>query len=264
MLDLARLSPEARRVVEPAAQIYIEHTDPWFVGLVMHGSALKGGYIPRSSDVDLMLYLKRDAFAPEGHLSFDLAARIQLDLCRVSPAPFRYIQCYAYNADAPSQAIGPIPGAYHVLAGRLPVPEATPEQLVQEAHRFFAHLDPAAQEAADAKVCIMHGDGRLDRNVRYLSTVVSPVAHHVLSLLLPDAAAAWRLPKPEAIPMLPDPLRSVTVRYYEAVRTHYDGGEQVATGINLLRQGHVLLRAAKAWYNVREGLPPDYGREKSI
>ncbi len=48
---------EARVIVEAAAAIYLRHTQPWFIGLVVHGSALKGGFIPGCSDIDFQLFL---------------------------------------------------------------------------------------------------------------------------------------------------------------------------------------------------------------
>ena len=53
MLDVSRVTPEARPIVEKAAAVYLKHTASWFVGLVIHGSAMKGGFIPGCSDVDL-------------------------------------------------------------------------------------------------------------------------------------------------------------------------------------------------------------------
>lgn len=61
-IDLSRFTPEARLIVEQAAKVYIEHTRPWFVGLIVHGSAVKGGFIPGCSDIDLHLYLDKAAF----------------------------------------------------------------------------------------------------------------------------------------------------------------------------------------------------------
>jgi hypothetical protein len=62
MLNLSPLTPEARPIVEAAAAIYLRHFQPWFVGLVVHGSALKGGFLPGCSDIDLLLFLDRQAF----------------------------------------------------------------------------------------------------------------------------------------------------------------------------------------------------------
>jgi hypothetical protein len=95
MIDVASLVPEAREIVRASAQIYFEHTRPWFVGLLIHGSALKGGFIPGCSDIDFKLYLHDGAFQANGDLRFDLSLAIQRDLSRIDPAPFQYIQCYA-------------------------------------------------------------------------------------------------------------------------------------------------------------------------
>ncbi|MFQ5795285.1 MAG: hypothetical protein ACE5JP_09580 [Candidatus Bipolaricaulia bacterium] len=46
MIDVSPLVPEARQTVIDAAHVYLEHTRPWFIGLLIHGSALKGGFIP--------------------------------------------------------------------------------------------------------------------------------------------------------------------------------------------------------------------------
>ena len=75
MLNLSPLTPEARPIVEAAAAIYLRHLQPWFVGLVVHGSALKGGFLPGCSDVDLLLFLDQQAFAsPVGLPALSCAA----------------------------------------------------------------------------------------------------------------------------------------------------------------------------------------------
>ena len=51
-LDLAHVQPEARAIVERAARVYVAHTRPWLVGLLLHGSAVNGGFILGCSDVD--------------------------------------------------------------------------------------------------------------------------------------------------------------------------------------------------------------------
>jgi hypothetical protein len=52
-VDLSGLVPEARPIVDRVAGVYMRRMAPWFVGLLAHGSAVKGGYIPGCSDVDL-------------------------------------------------------------------------------------------------------------------------------------------------------------------------------------------------------------------
>ena len=53
MLDLSGLMPEARPIVQQVAEVYLKYLSPWFVGLIAHGSAVKGGFIPGCSDVGL-------------------------------------------------------------------------------------------------------------------------------------------------------------------------------------------------------------------
>src|SRR5947209_15445378 len=112
MFDLSRLVPEAKPIVAATAAIYMKHTHPWFVGLLIHGSALKGGFIPGCSDIDLQLYLDGPAFTAGGQRPLDLCLAIHRDLATVDPAPFRYLQCVALSRTLPPDYTGPISGAY--------------------------------------------------------------------------------------------------------------------------------------------------------
>ena len=85
MFETSRLPIEAQPIVEAAATIYLRHAQPWFVGLVVHGSALKGGFIPNCSDIDFQLYLN-------DMLSLETCLSIQREISEINPAPFRYIQ----------------------------------------------------------------------------------------------------------------------------------------------------------------------------
>jgi len=134
------MTPEARPIVEKAAAVYLKHTASWFVGLVIHGSAMKGGFIPGCSDIDLQLYLEDAAFTAQGHLPLKVCLSIQRDLARIDPAPFRYIQCLALSSTLPKDHVGPIPGAYRMVAGRLPVAEATAQQLRDSARKALTEL----------------------------------------------------------------------------------------------------------------------------
>jgi hypothetical protein len=51
MFDTSQLVPEAHWIVEAAASSYLRHTQPWLIGLLVEGSALKGGFIPECSDI---------------------------------------------------------------------------------------------------------------------------------------------------------------------------------------------------------------------
>src|SRR5438093_213282 len=101
MLDVSLVTADARPVVRQAADMYMRHTRPWFVGLLIHGSALKGGVIPGCSDVDLHLYLDESAFTADGQLPLELCLSIHRDLATVDPAPFRYLQCVALSSTLP-------------------------------------------------------------------------------------------------------------------------------------------------------------------
>ena len=94
-LDMSRVVPVARPVVEAAARVYLRHTDRWLIGLLIHGSALKGGFIPGCSDIDLQIYLKPEAFTVYNQLPLEICSIIQRDLARIDPQPFQYIQGYA-------------------------------------------------------------------------------------------------------------------------------------------------------------------------
>ena len=63
--------------------------------------------------------------------------------------------------------MGPVAGAYHMVYGRLPVAEATTEQIVQQAHATLAR---AAFLASDKTQALLD-QGKLERNVRLLCTM---------------------------------------------------------------------------------------------
>jgi hypothetical protein len=44
MLDVSRVAAPPRPAVQQAAAVYLRHTQPRFLGLLIHGSALKGGF----------------------------------------------------------------------------------------------------------------------------------------------------------------------------------------------------------------------------
>src|SRR2546430_3947026 len=61
-LDISRLVAEAQAIVHAAATVYLRHLGQWCMGVLVHGSALKGDYIPGCSDIDFQLYLEPAAF----------------------------------------------------------------------------------------------------------------------------------------------------------------------------------------------------------
>ena len=245
-MNLDPLVPEARPVVEKAASVYIHHTQQDFVGLIVHGSALKGGFIAGCSDVDLQLYLAPAAFEASGVLPFELTVAIHRDLAHIDPAPFLYIQCYAFSTQMRDGWVGPVPGAYHVIAGRLPIPESTPEQLRDSARRSLESIPLIPSYLRDG--LLDHGGGRLARHARLLCTEVWPALYHVLIVRGMDPVVAWSMPKQQAIEAMPaDSTAGVAIRaFYDALPHYYPGEESVDAALDLLVRGVEFLRAAKA------------------
>jgi len=117
--DLSPIVPEAQSIVCAAAEVYLQHLGQWCIGLVIHGSALKGGYIPGYSDIDLQLYLKPAVFHNHSDLSLERCIALHRDLAQINPTPFQYIQGYTLPLQKREGRVGPMPGAYHVITGTL-------------------------------------------------------------------------------------------------------------------------------------------------
>lgn len=254
-LDLAPLTPAAGRVTGAAAAVYLDRLGPHAVGLIVHGSALKGGAIPGGSDLDLQLYLADAALADRGRLSLAVCLGLQRGLSAIDPAPFRYIQCDALPCRPTPERVGPVPGAYHVVAGRLPVPEATPRQLRRAAERALATLDPVPSFVTAA--LIEHGGGRLPAAVRLLCTKVWPALYNVLTLEHEDACAPWRLPKERAIALVPaDTALGRALRaFHAAVRAYYPDEAPVEGALSVIEHGVAVLGAAAARSGRRRAAP---------
>ncbi|HEY7850952.1 MAG TPA: hypothetical protein VIC27_12855, partial [Ktedonobacterales bacterium] len=166
------------------------------MAVVAHGSAVKGGYIPGCSDVDLRLSVAPRLMSDAGAIPLARAAAIYRDLMAIPLAPFRYLQTYAHP-----KRLGPdfIPGAYWVVYGDRGVPLATAASLLASAHEALRRLDPAAHEARISRELIEGRAGNLDRELRYLCTDVWPALFHVLCASGHDPLAMWRLSKDDAV-----------------------------------------------------------------
>ena len=200
-VDLVPVVLEARSAVLAAARVYYRHTRPWFVGLLLHGSALKGGFIPGCSDIDLHLYLKEGAFDPGGQLPLGVATSIHQELAQINMTPFTYLQCYALSpASEPVGWIRPIPGTYHMLQGELPVSEAIPQEVIANARKTLEFLNPGGR----INSLLGHGGDRgVGRELRFLCTEVWPALYSVLTLQTDDPIQVWRLRKEDAMALYP-------------------------------------------------------------
>ena len=248
-VDISHLVPAARPIASRAAALYLAHTAPWFVGLLAHGSAYKGGYIAGCSDIDFQLYLDPAAFTAEGTLPLDLLTAIHRDVAQVDPAPFRYIQCYALPCATPSGQVPPIPGAYTLLAGRLPLAEATSAQLIASARTALARLEPLTRSLASE--LLSYGGGRLRHKTRLLCTEVWPTLYHIAALQTGDPIAVWNLPKPDVIALLPaeSATGSAIRAFYAAVVAYYPAEASLEALLDVITRGVDFLREAQTWWS---------------
>ena len=253
-VDISHLVPAAQPVASRAAAMYLAHTASWFVGLLAHGSAYKGGYITGCSDIDFQLYLDPAAFTAAGALPLDLLTAIHRDIAQVDPAPFRYIQCYALPCATPSGQVPPIPGAYALLAGRLPVAEATSAQLRASARTALARLEPLTRSLASE--LLSHGGRRLQHKTRLLCTEVWPTLYHITSLQQGDPIAVWNLPKSDVIALLPveSAMGSAIRAFYAAVTIYYPAEASLEALLDVITRGVDFLREARAWWSENRSL----------
>lgn len=55
MPKISDIQDKARSIAEQVANVYMRHTGENFIELIVHGSAIKGGFILGSSDMDFNL-----------------------------------------------------------------------------------------------------------------------------------------------------------------------------------------------------------------
>jgi hypothetical protein len=247
-LDLSHIIPPVRPIVEAAARVYLRHTEPWLIGLLIHGSALKGGFIPGCSDIDLQVYLRSEAFTIYGQLPLEICSSIQRGLAHIDPRPFQYIQGYALSPVPRSEYVGPIPGAYHLLIGRLPIPEASEADLQRSARKKLATIDESI--AYYCRGLLEHGSGKLERLVRFLCTDLWPTLYHLLTIQEQDGLRVWRLPKPAALALLKQEssLARTAHTFYRALHFYYPQATSVEDAIGVIEAGIAFFEAVRVWW----------------
>ena len=258
MFNLTPLILEAQPIAERATEVYWRNTRPWFIGLLVHGSALKGGVVPNCSDIDLQLFLTPDAFDKDGYLPLSLSVDIHRGLAGIDPNPFQYIQCYALSAEPTSVgkkgSVGPFPNTYHMLAGKLPVPEATEKDALSRAHHFLANLQKDPSHASSH--LLEHGGGRLERLVRFTCTDVWPALYNMIVLDSDDPLLIWTLTKNEAITLLKsDDLKQSILSFYQTLLDYYADTRATEKALNVIKQGVGFLGLVKAWYEDNQKSP---------
>ncbi|MCY9697804.1 hypothetical protein [Paenibacillus alginolyticus] len=112
-----------------------------FRRLIVQGSAVKGGIIPGSSDIDYVLYVDDTGLNEQGTLPTGTCITLHKALSDIDVHPFRYIQLSVITPNN-NKYLPPISGAYQLLAGKLLEPEATNDQIFQDAVASFHRLQP--------------------------------------------------------------------------------------------------------------------------
>jgi predicted nucleotidyltransferase len=259
-LDVSGLLPEAREIASAIAQVCLEELGDSLVTLLFHGSAVKGGVILGSSDLDFVLIVAPELLTEGDELPLARAASLHRRLATIDPDPFRYLQGYVGTRDRPPAA-GFIPDAYAVVYGSADVPLATSAQLLDAAAHALSTLDRAGQRDRLSSALVKHGTGRLDREVRMLCTDVWPTVAHISCLAEHDGIAAWQRTKFENVALLErDPIMAGPVRaWHAAITQHYAAGETVDSGLAAISAGSDLLDAAAEWYALHRTLHSEHG-----
>ncbi|TYP70194.1 hypothetical protein [Paenibacillus methanolicus] len=102
------LEAEVQRINDEVSEIIQRQLGRHFVGLIVQGSAVKGGVIAGSSDIDYVLYVEDEALREGGRLPLPVCLAIHGELSRIEPAPFRYIQ-FSVASKATYAYLPPIP-----------------------------------------------------------------------------------------------------------------------------------------------------------
>jgi hypothetical protein len=248
--DVTPLVPAAQKIVRAISYLYWREFGPQLLGVLVHGSALKGGEIPGCSDIDLRIYVERTAVDEYGAPPLEQALRIQRSLAKIDIKPFLYVQTYVTAVGVENERsnghTGPVAGAYHMAYGYLPVPEATTEQIVQQAHATLAR---AAFLVSDKTQALLD-QGKLERNLRLLCTDVWPALYSVLTLQSEEPVAIWRLPKPAAMNMLPrqTPMGQEIHRFHQCLVEYYTGEPTLSGALAAMEHGIRFLQAVAQWY----------------
>ena len=247
-ITISAVISEAQTIVKKAAMVYLKHFGQQCQAILLHGSAFKGGFIPGCSDIDLQIYLEASALQPDGSLPLELCIAIHNDLARIDPTPFQYIQGYALSTTHKKYSIGPIPGAYTMLMGTLPVAEATEEELQQSAREALEALN--VPRIIAVQKLLQHGGWKLPQQIRFICTDVWPKLYQVLTIETGSGIEAWRLSKPEAIQRLqPHSNLARTIQnFYDSLYHYYPEETSIAGALNIIRTAEAFLNEVKTWW----------------
>ncbi|MBD3918891.1 hypothetical protein H8B09_09020 [Paenibacillus sp. PR3] len=247
------MQDQTRTIIQQVSEVYRRHTEDWFIGLVVHGSAVKGGFIKGWSDIDFQLYLEDQAF-DKGHLPLTISAAIHRELSQINPNPYQYIQTRVFT---PSHArYGRlVPDTYEIISGKRLFPELTNEQLYIQAVAALDEMKP--DQAFDTENLLEHGDDRLLRSVRIFCTTVWPALYQMLTIQTNNGIKVWGLTKAQAVEMVPrhSAIGHDIQQFYEAVLMYASNKSSVDQALNVIEAGIGFLQQVRCWQESREGAP---------
>ncbi len=188
------IDPATERVGALVRDAFTEVLGERLDALLVHGSAVTGGYLPGFSDFDFLVYM-------HGQLSTDDSSAIQSRLGPADHAPFAYLQAsHIIDLDNPAsvdQRFPLIDGAYATLVGDYPVgwPFHDANTLRDHGNDFLGDL-PSLIARCRRAWSVATGERRR-REVRYQLTDVKPALRALLVRLGAPALKVWTAPYPE-------------------------------------------------------------------
>ncbi|MDA0352870.1 MAG: hypothetical protein O3A10_11750 [Chloroflexi bacterium] len=186
--------PAAERVGALVADAFRAVLADRLEALLVHGSAVTGGYIEGYSDFDFVVFMR-------GSIGNTEARALQARLGEADHTPFEYLQVSrVVDLDAPPQGEARrllIEGAYAALVGDYPQgwPFLDADALTARGAEVLAAL-PAALDRKRRHWAAATG-ARRTLEVRYHMTDLKPAVRAHLVVLGEPALEVWRAPYPE-------------------------------------------------------------------
>jgi hypothetical protein len=236
---------EVAKIAEQTLDIYKTQTGKAFIGLIVHGSAVKGGIIRGSSDIDFQLFLAESIFEKDGSLPLKLYLNIHHELSKIETHPFRYIQCKAISNHLPKDYVGPVPGTYRLVEGVLPIKEANNEQLKKSAELALQSLNDTPDYLSSL---LDHGKDRLTHLIRLLCTKVSSLIYQVLAIQYENAIQVWNMSKSMAIRCLPQSIASYAELFYHHAKSYYPNETSIYEALEMVKNAVLFMKYTKNWY----------------
>ncbi|TCT25449.1 hypothetical protein EDD68_1031, partial [Melghiribacillus thermohalophilus] len=143
-LNFDGINTEAKEIVKKTSYIYFKHLEKDLIGIILQGSAYKGGTIRNCSDIDFQVFVNNRALDNNGYLHYQICKEIQKEkeLSRINISPFRNIQTDVFSKETfPSDYSKPIEGTYKIIYGKVPIREASQEEIFNSAVNTLKSID---------------------------------------------------------------------------------------------------------------------------